>query len=376
MHLTALELIDFRSYARAMISFEPGVNLIVGANGQGKTNLLEAIGLLSVGRSIRGANDADMVKWDAETALIDGQIAENGGTQLTMRLRPGQAKDVSIDGAPLATLSELVGMLRTVHMTPDTIDQGFRSPSGRRRMLDMLISQVDRAYLDALKRHRQVVTNVNALCKRIGDDPSSAREAEIEVWERQLAEVAVEIGRRRAATVEALNTAAQTRYAALFDDAQLELRLRPSLPFETESDGERVSDADRVDTAARVLAAGRDRAVRSGFVTRGAHRDRLEVLINGRDIESHASQGQIKGAYYAWKLAEGDVIASETGHEPVWLVDDPFSEMDRERALSLLDAFRERGQVLLTTARDEDLGLDRFGFATWRVHNGTLEPVT
>jgi DNA replication and repair protein RecF len=375
MHLTALELIDFRSYARAMISFEPGVNLIVGANGQGKTNLLEAIGLLSVGRSIRGANDADMVKWDAETALIDGRIAENGGAKLTMRLRPGQAKEVSIDSAPLATLSELVGMLRTVHMTPDTIDQGFRSPSGRRRMLDMLISQVDRAYLDALKRHRQVVANVNALCKRIGDDPSSAREVEIEVWERQLAEVAVEIGRRRAAIVAALNTAAQTRYAALFDDAQLELRLRPSLPVETEGDGERVSDADRVDSAARVLATGRDRAVRSGFVTRGAHRDRLEVLVNGRDIESHASQGQIKGAYYAWKLAEGDVIASETGHEPVWLVDDPFSEMDRERALSLLDAFRERGQVLLTTARDEDLGLGRFGFATWRVHNGTLEPV-
>ncbi len=375
MHLTALELIDFRSYARAMISFEPGVNLIVGANGQGKTNLLEAIGLLSVGRSIRGANDADMVKWDAETALIDGRIAENGGAKLTMRLRPGQAKEVSIDGAPLATLSELVGMLRTVHMTPDTIDQGFRSPSGRRRMLDMLISQVDRAYLDALKRHRQVVANVNALCKRIGDDPSSAREVEIEVWERQLAEVAVEIGRRRAAIVAALNTAAQTRYAALFDDAQLELRLRPSLPVETEGDGERVSDADRVDSAARVLATGRDRAVRSGFVTRGAHRDRLEVLVNGRDIESHASQGQIKGAYYAWKLAEGDVIASETGHEPVWLVDDPFSEMDRERALSLLDAFRERGQVLLTTARDEDLGLDSFGFATWRVRNGTLESV-
>jgi len=375
MHLTALELIDFRSYARAMVSFEPGVNLIVGANGQGKTNLLEAIGLLSVGRSIRGANDADMVKWDAETALIDGQIAENGGTQLTMRLRPGQAKEVSIDGAPLATLSELVGMVRTVHMTPDTIDQGFRSPSGRRRMLDMLISQVDRAYLDALKRHRQIVANVNALCKRISDDPSSAREAEIEIWERQLAEVAVEIGRRRLTTVEALNTAAQTRYAMLFDDAQLELRLRPSLVVETEGDGERVSDADRVDSAARVLATGRDRAVRSGFVTRGAHRDRLEVLVNGRDIESHASQGQIKGAYYAWKLAEGDVIASETGHEPVWLVDDPFSEMDRERALSLLDAFCERGQVLLTTARDEDLGLDSFGFATWRVRNGTLESV-
>lgn len=375
MHLTALELTDFRSYVHAMVSFEPGVNLIVGANGQGKTNLLEAIGLLSVGRSIRGANDADMVKWDAETALIDGKVAENGGTQLTMRLRPGQAKEVSIDGAPLATLSELVGMLRTVHMTPDTIDQGFRSPSGRRRMVDMLISQVDRAYLDALKRHRQVVANLNALCKRISDDPSRAGEVEIEVWERQLAEVAVEIGRRRVATVEMLSAAAQTRYAALFDDARLEFNLRTSLPFETQGDAGQVSDADRVDTAARVLAAGRERAVRSGFVTRGAHRDRLDVLVNGRDIESHASQGQIKGAYYAWKLAEGDVIASETGHEPMWLVDDPFSEMDRARALSLLDAFRERGQVLLTTARDEDLGLDRFGFATWRVHDGTLEPV-
>lgn len=366
MHVTALELTNFRSYAHASISFVPGINLIIGANGQGKTNLLEAIGLLSIVRSIRGANDGDMVRWDAETATIHGILTSRGETRVSMELRPRAAKDVTIDGAPLTALSELIGILRTVHMTPDTIDQGFRSPSGRRRMVDMLISQVDRGYLDALKRHRQIVANVNALCKQYGEGASHDRDVEIEVWERQLAEVAVEIGMRREAVVGALNTAAQAHYATLFDDAQLEIRYRPSLPLDA---------ANSADSAARILADGRERAIRSGYVSRGAHRDQFEVLVNGRDIETHASQGQIKGAYYAWKLGEGDVIASETGREPVWLVDDPFSELDRTRALSLLEVFRERGQVLLTTARDEDLGLEQFGFATWRVHEGALERV-
>jgi DNA replication and repair protein RecF len=363
MHLTATELVDFRSYKHASISFEPGVNLILGDNGQGKTNLLEAVGLLSVGRSIRGASDSDMVAWDASEARIEVSAHDAAATRICMALHPGGSKSVTIDGAEAGSLSELVGKLRSVQITPDMIDHSFRSPSGRRRMLDMLISQFDRVYLDALRRHRAVVRNINAAYKR-----QSSQEAELSVWEQQLAEVAIEITRIRVDVLAELNVLAVERFSTLFGGTDLEFRIQPTLPLDDAS-----SVAEQIESAAEALLIARERGLRMGYVTKGAHRDRLSVLIRDRDIEQHASQGQIKGAYFAWKFAEGDVIEQRTSSGPIWLVDDPFSEMDRGRATTLLDTLRERGQVIMTTARDDDLKLSEYGFPMWRVYDGTLE---
>jgi len=362
VHVASVELSDFRNYRNASVALSATLNLLAGDNGQGKSNFLEALGLLSVGKSIRGAMDAEMVRWEADEGRLACVIADGTASRLEMRLRPGERKEVRIDGAPAETLADIVGILRTVHVTPDVIDDQFRSPSGRRRMLDILISQIDRNYLRALKRHRAVVAQMNALWKRA--DPSPA---ELEVWERHLATVAVDIVRRRQEVIERLRQAADQHFGALFDAGRLDMRLRPTLPVD--------DSPDAVERAARALAQARPQAERAGCVTRGAHRDQIDVLIDDRPFEEHASQGQVKGAYFAWKLAEGDVIEQTAEVRPLWLVDDPFSEMDRTRAFRLLDAFRARGQVIVTTARDGDLGLEGSGFARCMVDHGRITPI-
>ncbi len=367
MRVASLRLAEFRNYHAAALELSPGMNLVAGANGEGKSNLLEALSMLSVGRSFRGANDRDMVNWDADAAsvscsLVDGpgEGGEAPADRIDMEIVPGGRKQVRIDGAVIETLSDLVGMVRTVHLSPEVIDDQFRSPSGRRRMLDVLISQADRTYLAGLKRHRHVVQNLNALYKRSGTG-----NAEFDVWERQLAEAAVELAAKRRDVLATLEAAMAHRFETLFGGRALSIRVLATLPDEDDR-------ARSVDAATAALRGSREQAFRRGYVTRGVHRDRIDVELDGREIETHGSQGQLKGAYFAWKLAEGEVLAGLTGQRPLWLVDDPFSEMDRERSLSLLDTFAGAGQVILTTARDPDLPLDVPEIARWQVQDGTI----
>ena len=362
MYVASVALNDFRNYRSASVALSPTVNLLVGANGQGKSNLLEAIGLLSVGKSVRGALDADMVRWGTEGSRIACELTGASVARLEMQIQPGQRKQVRVDGAALPSLSDLVGIVRTVHFAPDVIDQQFRSPSGRRRMVDILISQIEHPYLEALKRYRKIVHQVNMLYKQ--PEPSAS---EMDAWERQLAAVAVEVVRRRMGLLGRLQDAVQAHFVSLFGLGSLELRMRTTLPVD--------GTDDAVEACAESLHQSRPQAIKVGFLTRGAHRDRFEVLLDGHPVEAHASQGQVKGAYFAWKLAEGDAIEELTGARPLWLVDDPFSEMDRRRALRLLEVFIDRGQVILTTARDSDLDLETRGFARWQVHDGTIEHI-
>jgi DNA replication and repair protein RecF len=355
--VNGLELTGFRNYRSASITFSPGINLVTGANGQGKTNLLEAIALLSIGRSIRGATDARMITWDETRGILKCTLSDDAPlSTLEMILHAGERKELRIDGAPLANLSELVGQVRTVTLMPEVIDDQFRSVAGRRRMLDILASQADRVYLEALKRHRGTVRGLNALYKQ-----PSPNTAELDVWEQQLAVVSFEVAARRRELVEILREPMAGFYRELFGGGGLTLRMTCSLPVE-----------DSVDACVDVLKASRPQALKQGFVMRGAHRDRVEVLLDGRSLESHASQGQTKGAYFAWKLAEGAALKYVTGSEPLWLVDDPFSEMDRQRSLALLEMFESRKQVILTTPRDADLDLTKRDYMGHVVRDGMI----
>jgi DNA replication and repair protein RecF len=353
-------LSDFRNYPSASASFDPALNIVYGANGQGKSNLLEAVGLLSIGRSMRGATDGEMVKWGQPSSTVSACVAEASARRVELTIVPGERKRGTIDGADLGGLSELVGIIRTVSMAPDMIEQQFKSAAGRRRMVDVLISQIDRAYLNDLRRCRQIVTQIGAVYRQPQSDATQC-----EVWERQLATVSLEIARRRQVVIRELREAVGQQFQHLFGAGRLEITMRTTLPL--------TDEADSIDRAAEVLREGRIVARKVGFVMRGAHRDRFTALLDGRDIESHASQGQMKSAYFAWKIAEGDYIAQETGSNPVWLVDDPFSELDKQRSLALLALLESRGQVLLTTARDDDLGLPTRGFVRLRVSDGTIE---
>ena len=359
MRITQLELVNFRNYSSACISLAPGLNLVTGANGQGKSNLLEAISILSVGKSYRGAADSDMIQWDAESATVSCEIEDASAYRIGMTLQVGNRKHITVDGAHVPVLSDLLGILKTVHLSPEVIDDQFRSVAGRRRMLDMLISQADREYLHALKRHRQILQNLNVLLKTDRQD-----DTEIAVWELQLAREATRVSSRRQEILDDLESLMRSYFAELFEDRVISLKMHCSLPMHGD---------DPVAEASEALKAARPRARRNGFVSKGAHRDRLDILLDGRPMDIYSSQGQTKGAYFAWKFAESDILRQMTGAEPIWLVDDPFSELDSQRSLKLLEEFSTKHQVILTTARDSDLDLDKRGFTRWSVQNGTIE---
>ena len=231
MHIAALDLTDFRNYRSASVALAPGLNLVTGANGQGKSNLLEAIGLLSVGKSFRGANDGDIVRWDTGRAVVSCRLDDGPVERIEMAISQAERKQITIDGAPAQPLSELLGVVRTVHLSPEVIDQQFRSPAGRRRMLDMLISQGDREYLTALRRHRQVLQNLNALWKTGGP-----ADTELDVWELQLAREAVLIGNRRRRTLHDMEPALARRFGEWFSGHALSLRVHESLPTDAPQD--------------------------------------------------------------------------------------------------------------------------------------------
>jgi len=361
VHLTSVQLRDFRSYRSASAVFAPALNIVSGENGQGKTNLLEAIRLISVGRSFRGATDGEMVSWGQPSGTITGAIDDGPVRQIVLTIAPGERKQGTIDGAALNGLAELVGVLRTVAVSSDEIEQQFGSQTGRRRMIDVMISQVDRGYLTELRRCRTIVAQLNAVYR----DPAND-DALCDVLERQLAETSLRINRRREAFFHDFCRAVEGHFSRLFGTGNLVLESRPTLPGKGE-----LSDLDH---AVDVLRESRHSARRAGFAVRGAHRDRFRVLLDGRDIESHASKGQVKIAYLAWKLAEGDFIERETMCSPVWLIDDPFSELDARRAVALLVSAEQRGQVILTNARTDGVEMLRNGHAHHlRVHDGIVE---
>ncbi|HOM57437.1 MAG TPA: hypothetical protein PLG27_06795, partial [Candidatus Latescibacteria bacterium] len=228
-------------------------------------------------------------------------------------------------------------------------------------MIDVMISQVDRRYLTELRRCKTIVAQLNAVYR----DPAND-DALCDVLEHQLAEVSLRINRRREAFFRDFCGAVEGHFSRLFGIGNLVLESRTTLP----GDGD-MSDLDR---AVDVLRESRPSARRAGFAVRGAHRDRYRVLLDGKDIESHASKGQVKIAYLAWKLAEGDFIQRETTRSPVWLIDDPFSELDAKRAAALLASTEQRGQVILTNARTDDVGMLKNGPAHHlRVHDGIVE---
>ncbi len=249
MYVASVALHDFRNYHSASLELAPAATLIIGANGQGKSNLLEAIGLLSIGKSVRGAPDAEVVRWGTPGSRIACELVGTAASRLEMQIEPGQRKQVRADGAALSSLSDLIGIMRTVHLAPDVIDYQFRSPSGRRRMLDILISQIDQGYLAALKRHRRIVQGINALCKHEQPDASV-----VDVWEAQLAWVAVEIMSRRNEVLKALQQAAQRYFEGLFRSESIEIKMRTTLP----ADGE---DEDELRNACLVSAPSGQRAV-------------------------------------------------------------------------------------------------------------------
>ena len=370
IHISHLSLTNFRNYEALELDLEPGMAVIQGANGQGKSNLLEAAYVLAIGKSPRASADRELVRWQPRTAdaysQVSAEIERNAGPvklridfrvpttgaetngdaraepQPDVSIAPSIQKYIRVNGVPRRT-SELVGQLSAVMFSADDLDLVYGSPSVRRRYLDIMISQSDRQYLNALQRYHRITYQRNHLLRMVRE--SRAGRDELGFWDDELVGVGKQIMARRIQTVTALSDLARPIHAGLTDRREsLELAYEPNVPVDAGA-----SQDDIADGIKEALEARRERELAQAVTVTGPHRDDLRVLVDGLDAAAYASRGQSRTGALAMKLAEAGFQKAQRGDEPVLLLDDVLSELDAARRSRVLETASEYQQCLITT---------------------------
>lgn len=363
MHIFELTLANYRNYTRSSIPLHKGLNIVVGENAQGKSNLLESIYLLSTLRSSRASNDGDLVRrelLDSEfpVARLTAQVERAAGN-LHMEVaivgkgtegskRAG--KRVRVNGVERRA-SEAVGQLAAVLFTTLDIDIVAGPPLLRRRYLDMMISQVDRGYLRAMQRYARVLQQRNSLLKQIRERQASSND--LNFWDQELAHAGGIIMRARTEALGHIVPQAMYQMDRLSDGReQLEMIYIPAL-----GSGETIDcPIDETEWTARmlqVMADERSREIRAGATLVGPHRDDWTLDINGLEAGGFASRAQQRTAALSLRLAEASYLRHALGDDPVVLLDDVLSELDARRRKGVLEYVDTFQQTIMTTAEPD-----------------------
>lgn len=344
MHLQHLWLRDFRSYAQLDLELDPGRVVVVGPNGVGKTNLLEAIGYLALLESLRGAPAEAMVGVGAAAAVVRGDVVDAGREQLIeAEITPGGRNRVQVNRQRLGRSRDLLGALRVSVFAPDDLVLVKGGPSGRRTFLDRTLVALDPRD-DALRAEfERCLRQRNALLKQVRGRLDDAASTTLDVWDQKLSQSGEELARRRTELVTRLQPAVATAYAELAErDDRVGLTYRA--PWQEEG-------------LAQELRRVRDDELRRAVTLVGPHRDELEIRLGGLPSRTHSSQGEQRSLALALRLAAHRLVRELTGSTPVLLLDDVFSELDPARAAALLRSLPE-GQTVLSTATGVPSGVD------------------
>ena len=333
MRLVSLELRNYRNYVRLDLEPGPRLNVFLGANGQGKTNLLESVALLALSTSPRARRDAELVGPLAPEARVVASVESErrrSEIRITIRVEDGRARRrIEVDGQARRAV-DLPGLFRVTLFWPDDLNLVKAGPEHRRRLLNEMLVQVRAGYARTLSRYTRVLEQRNSLLKQValGEQPPAA----LEVWDLELARLGIELATARAEAVAALHVTTAAGHAAISGGERLEL--------------EYVGPPDDL---LEELHRTRAQDLRRGSTSLGPHRDDVLIRLDGRDARSYASQGQQRTAVVSIKLAEAAVVAEMTGERPVLLLDDVLSELDAGRRGSLLAQLGEPGQVIITS---------------------------
>lgn len=343
LRITSLELTDFRSYERLELQPDSRITVLAGPNAAGKTNVVEAIQLLTTGESFRNPLWADLVRWGS-TAARAKMTAEGDGRHLEVSLgiTEGGRRTFRVNGSIRRKKSEVTGILPSVLFTPDDLRMVKESPDKRRDALDALGRQLSAAYAAILTEYDRALRQRNALLKFEAPDPEA-----LEAWTQRLVELGSSLSRHRLRLFERLAPYVSGLYGTLSGGEQLTVSYHSSVAGAVSQLPERGSEfgelfVRRLEEKAAEEAARRTTAV-------GPHRDDVLFKVSGRDARAFASQGQQRTAVLAWKLAEVHVVEDVTGGEPVLLLDDVMSELDEDRRRALAAFVRERVQTIVTT---------------------------
>jgi len=345
VHVCSLRLSHFRNYQSLEVAFHQHLNLFLGSNAQGKTNILEALYCLSTTRSFRAAADEEMIRFGEESGAIEGVLQrEEGQEQIRLELRKDKNKALFVNGKKQKKLSSLLGRLPAVVFSPDDLFLVKGGPSLRRRYLDVTILQMDQGYLGHLQQYERTLKQRNSLLRQRVPNI----EGQLAVWDEPLAEHGSAVMIKR---VEVARRLSEFGGQALKDLTggleKFEVRYEPQLVWK---DGE----GPLKEKMLQALTQARREEMARGVTVVGPHRDDLGLWVNGQTLRKFGSQGQQRTGALALKLAQLSLLTEECHTAPLVLFDDVMAELDEKRQAFFLNRLQQGGQAFLTGTSPND----------------------
>jgi len=363
--ISRLHLEQFRNIESLSVFPCETVNIIYGDNAQGKTNLLEAIWLLSGAKSFRGAKDADLIRFGESRALIESDFF-CAGRQQTSKIQLEGKKTAWLNDIRQDSITAFAGIFTTVVFSPSHLGLVKDGPAGRRKFLDTSICQITPRYIGMIGQYQRILLQRNTLLKDISY--ASALLDTLDIWDEKLSALGGVIIRMRMEYTRRLQKEAEDIYKGIsMERESFSLDYRPfELPVQEGQTQREISSL-----LLEKMMQNRSEDLRSGSTGIGPHRDDLEISINGRSVRSFGSQGQQRSSVLALKLAESRCIGDILGERPVILLDDVMSELDQNRREYLLNHLT--GSQIFITCCDKGYFSRLEGGRVFRMEHGQLE---
>lgn len=341
MKINYVKLNNYRNHKETFVEFEAGINTIIGQNGQGKTNLAEALVVASTTKSPRTSKENDLILAGENSCSVQIEVERNfGKVTIDYVIDKEHGKIFKINGNQVSKMSEVFGNLITVYFSPDELGIVSESPNERREFMDTDISQLSGTYYNLLHRYEKVLFQRNRLLKT--ERNRDMLLAQIGVWNEQLASLAAPIIKTRKGFIEKLTEPAQRALKDLSKQTE---------DLKIDYVGARGTQIDELKT--EILAAleyNLERDIELGYTSIGPHRDDIKFTLNGMDARSFASQGQQRSIVLALKIAEAEIFEKEINEKPVLVLDDVFSELDTRRQKKLFEVVSEYQTIVTGTA--------------------------
>lgn len=337
---------NFRN-ATGSVTFCEGVNILLGNNAQGKTNLLEAVWLASSARSFRATREEQLIRFGEDFAMLSVDFTDSRKQNITMKYQRGKRHSYEINKNKVTRLSDFVGRFRCVLFCPEHLSLIKGAPAIRRDFLDAAISQLRPMYVIALDKYERILKQRNNLLKTALED-RTAYDLTIDQWNEQLAHEAAILSRFRASYVAQLEQCVKESFLEMSRVTGRENEV-PTVRYVGSAGLDSYDDLNTTkETYLRLLRQYAEREIFAGTTLVGAHKDDFEIELSGNSARMFASQGQQRSLALALKLAEGEIIKKECGEYPVFLLDDVLSELDNARRAYLIEEIRDK-QVIMTT---------------------------
>jgi DNA replication and repair protein RecF len=371
MYLEQLALKNYRNYEGLSVEFENKVNVILGENAQGKTNVMESIYVLAMAKSHRTSNDKDLIRWDQEYAKIEGRVQKQYSSLPLQLVISKKGKKAKCNHIEQQRLSQYVGNMNVVMFAPEDLNLVKGSPQVRRRFIDMEIGQVSPIYLHEMSQYQKILQQRNHYLKML-QIKKQTDQTMLDVLTEQFIQVAVKIVTKRFEFLRLLQKWAQPIHNGISRGLEsLEMEYKPSVEVLEDQDLSKM-----ITCFEEKFNKVKQREIERGTTLFGPHRDDLLFFVNKRDVQTFGSQGQQRTTALSVKLAEIELIQSEIGEYPILLLDDVLSELDDYRQSHLLNTIQGRVQTFVTTTSVEGIAHQTLKEAsTFYVESGVIKKV-